>query len=138
MFDYNKLEELYTSMGFRAEVVSAIVSLATVLDKQGLSDSQKQTVYRLLSDAGQESLKEVPEKVVTGEWAEFDYGNVKIGDYVRVKPDAYDSETGTKHNGRVGILKYMAHKRCNVEYVGAEGGEAMAHPMDNLESIRLR
>jgi hypothetical protein len=137
MFEYNRLQELYSSIGFQPDVVSAIVSLATVLDKHGLDEEQKQTVYTLLSEAGRESVKSVPEKVVTGEWRDFDYGNVKIGDYVRIKPDAYDSDSGTKHNGRVGILKYMAHNRCTVEYVGADVGHSMSHPMINLESLRL-
>lgn len=138
MFDYNALTQMYSAMGFRPEIVDAVVSLATVLDRHELSDSQKETVFHLLSEAGQQSLKAVPEKVITGDWVEFDYGNVKIGDYVRVRPDAYDSETGAKHNGRVGTLKHMSHNRCVVEYVGAETGDSLAHPMGNLESIRLR
>lgn len=138
MFDYNKLTQLYSSMGFSETIVDAVVSLATVLDRHELSDSQKETVFRLLSEAGQQSLREVPEKVITGQWGEFDYGNVKIGDYVRVKPDAYDSESGAKHNGRVGTLKHMSHNRCVVEYVGAESGDSLAHPMNNLQSVRLR
>lgn len=137
IFDYNALGEIYTSLGFAPEVVSALTSLASVLDKHELTDEEKDTVFALLSDAGRESVKEVPEKVLTGEWRDFDYGNVTIGNYVRVKTDAYDSESGAKHNGRVGILKYMAHNRCTVEYVGAELGDAMAHPMNNLESLRL-
>jgi len=138
MFDYNALANFYYAMGFRPEIVDAVVSLATVLDRHELTDSQKETVFELLSKAGQESMRKVPEKVITGNWGEFDYGNVKIGDYVRVKPDAYDSASGAKHNGRVGILKHMSHNRCVVEYVGAEGGESLAHPMSNLESVRLR
>lgn len=137
MFDYNALGETYTALGFPAEVVSALTSMASVLDKHKLTDAQKDTVFALLSDAGRESVKDVPEKALKGEWRDFDYGNVTIGNYVRVKPDAYDSESGAKHNGRVGILKYMAHNRCTVDYVGAELGEAMAHPMTNLESLRL-
>jgi hypothetical protein len=137
MIEYNKLQELYSSIGFQPEIVSAIVSLATVLDKHGLDEEQKQVVYTLLSEAGRDSVKEVPEKVVNGEWRDFDYGNVKIGDYVRIKPDAYDSESGFRHNARVGILKHMAHNRCTVEYVGADVGQAMSHPMTNLESLRL-
>lgn len=138
MFDYNALTQLYSAMGFKIEIVNAVVSLATVLDRHNLSDADKETVFRLLSDAGQESLQEVPEKVITGEWRDFDYGNVQIGDYVRIKPDAYDSESGAKHNGRVGILQHMSHNRCTVAYVGAEVGEGLAHPMSNLESVRLR
>lgn len=137
MFEYNRLQELYSSIGFQPEIVSALVSLATVLDKHGLTEEQKQTVYTLLSEAGNESVKSVPEKVVAGEWRDFDYGNVKIGDYVRIKPDAYDSESGMKHNGRVGVLKHMAHNRCTVEYVGSDVGHSMSHPMTNLDSLRL-
>jgi hypothetical protein len=138
MFDYNKLQELYTSIGMQQDVVDAMVSLAAVLDRHGLTDEQKDLVYTLLSEAGRESLKELPEKVLTGEWQDFDYGNVKIGDYVRVKIDAYDSPTGAPHNGRVGILKHMSHNRCTVQYVGTELGDAMKHPVQMLDSVRLR
>jgi hypothetical protein len=137
MFEYNKLQELYASIGAQPEVVTAMVSLAVVLDRQGLTADQKLLVYNLLSEAGRDSLKKVPEKVVAGEWKDFDYGNVKIGDYVRVKPDAYDSPSGMKHNGRVGILKYMAHNRCTVDYIGEDLGNAMKHPMEMLDSLRL-
>lgn len=137
MFEYNKLQELYSAIGMQQEVVKAMVSLAVVLDRQGLTQDQKTLVYNLLSEAGRDSLKQLPEKALAGEWKDFDYGNVKIGDYVRVKVDAYDSPSGMKHNGRVGVLKYMTHNRCTVDYVGDELGNAMKHPMEMLESLRL-
>lgn len=137
MFNYHGLEHKLGALGLREDLVTALVSIAVTLDKYGLPTEDKETVYEMLSEAGRGKLDEAPEKLFNGEWEPFNYGNVKIGDYVRVKPDAYDSETGAKHNGLVGKLTYMAGHRCSVEYLGEATGNSIKHPMDNLESLRI-
>lgn len=138
MFDYLKLKTQFSALGYRSEVVTALVSIAVTLDKYDLTDSEKETVYELLSQSGREKTAILPDKLLDGNWEPFNYGNVKVGDYVRVRPDAYDSDTGRRHNGLVGILTRMSGHKCSVEYLGEATGNAIKHPMDNLESLRIR
>lgn len=138
MFDYAELQRHYESIGYGGDIVSALVSVAVVLDKYDLSDHDRDVVCNLLSEAGRGKLSQLPEKVVTGAWEPFNYGNVRIGDYVRVRPGSYDSDTGKLHNGLVGKLLHMASRQCIVDYLGEAAGRQIRHPMENLDSLRAR
>jgi len=80
-------------------------------------------------------LDSAPE-VFDDSWADFDYGNVRFGDFVRVKTDAYDSASGARHNGLVGILAYMKGGQCSVNYIGLATGNTMKHPKEKLDSLK--
>jgi hypothetical protein len=69
-------------------------------------------------------------------WRDFDYGNVKLGEFVRIKPDAYDSPSGVRHNGLVGILAFMNGGKCTVKYIGLASGNSQPHPMEKLDSLK--
>lgn len=137
MFDYTKLRDTYEAIGYDGALVEALVSVAVTLDKYDLTDSEKEVVYNLLSEAGRNKLAELPEKLIAGAWEPFNYGNVRIGDYVRVRPDTYDSETGKLHNGLVGKLLHMSNRRCTVDYLGEAAGRTIRHPMEFLDSLRI-
>lgn len=138
MHDYRSLRKRYEAIGYAGIVTEALVSVAITLDKYDLTDHERDVIYTLMSEVGRERLEQLHDAVLDGDWEPFNYGNVRIGDYVRVKPDAYDSPTGIPHNGLVGKLAYMAGHRCQVKYLGEETGSTMRHPMDNLESLRMR
>jgi hypothetical protein len=136
VFDYLELRRTVGSLGYSQDVTNAVVAAAVALDQYPLSDADKGAVFELLSDAGRKKLGDLPEKLVTGRWREdFDYGNVKIGDYVRVRPGAYDSDTGSKHNGKVGVLASVAARLATVEYIGDGNGRVIKHPISNLQSL---
>lgn len=136
MFFYPELSERIRAAGYDGPVHDAVVSLAVTLDKFDLTDEQKALVFEFVSKSGREKLAALPEHLLEGQWENFNYGNVKIGDYVRVKSSAYDSETGSKHNGLVGILTHASGGRFFVEYLGDQVGTQMHHPEMSLESLR--
>lgn len=136
MFNYHDLSERVRAAGYDGPIHDAIVSLAVTLDKFELSDEHKSVVLNLISTTGREQLDNLPQQVLDADWEDFNYGNVKIGEYVRVKKDAYDSPTGSKHNGLVGILARADARRFLVQYLGEHVGSTMYHPEKSLESLR--
>jgi hypothetical protein len=138
-FDYDDLKERLIIAGFleNSEVFNAVTNLAATLDNEEISDINREIVLEIFSKTALEQINKLPKEFLSkNKWMIFDYGNVKKGDYVRVRYDAYDSPEGSKHNGRLGILIDMKAWRCKVQYIGMPQAETMVHPMDNLESIR--
>lgn len=132
-----KLESLgYTGLRQDDEsLIQALVAVHLTLETFELSEAARGAVLDLLSTNGRKALDSVP---VFGKdaWKSFDYGNVKLGEFVRVKPDAYDSPTGAPHNGLVGILSHMRDRKCTVSYIGLASGSSQHHPMENLDSLK--
>lgn len=124
--------------GYRGDdkkVVDAIIAVHLILESYKLSATAQEIVFNLLSQNGRASLANTP---VWDEeaWDEFDYGNVKTGEFVRVRPDAYDSETGSRHNGLVGVMTYMRGRVCTVNYIGLASYNSQKHPMEKLQSLK--
>lgn len=136
MMHYQQLEKTLRALGHSEKTVAAVVSATVSMDKYGLSDDEKYAAYSLMSTVGFEALRKLPEAVVDGEWIDFDYGNVIIGDYVRVKKDAYTSVSGVNHNGKVGQLVKMYGGKCTIEYIGLDTGTSMPHPWQLLDSLK--
>lgn len=137
-FDYDDLSERLEAIGYSKESVihTTILTLAATLDNEELNDSDKLSVLSLFSSEAISQLNELPFSVLSRtSWRDFDYGNTPIGAFVRVRKDAYDSNTGKKHNGKVGILKDMRARRCKVSYIGDTVTPIMEHPMENLETL---
>lgn len=134
--DYKELENRARAMGHADDVVLAFVSAMVSIDKYDLSEGQKHDLYSLLSQAGFEALESLPEAVAKGQWVDFDYGNVKLGDYVRVKEDAYTSPSGVNHNGKVGRLVNAYGGKAQIDYLGLDTGRGMPHPFSSLESLK--
>lgn len=145
LFDYKDLEDQLIAIGFDddhefgEQVRSAALAVALTIDSYALPDDALDTILEIISSHGRKNLESLPQRVLNGsEWDEFALGNVAIGDFVRVKRDAYDSPTGAKHNGLVGTLGFVKGHRCSVNYIGSSTGKTMKHPMEKLESLRIR
>jgi len=124
--------------GYRGDdkkVVDAIIAVHLTLESYKLSPNALNIVLDLLSKNGRASLENTP-NWDEDSWVDFDYGNVKQGEFVRVKPDAYDSESGSRHNGLVGTLQYMKSHVCTVDYIGLATGNSHKHPMEKLQSLK--
>lgn len=119
-----------------ARVTEVIESIAVYLRTSGLSEDAQEQVLDLLSDKVRDKIEALP-NVTEKDWENFNLGNVKVGHYVRVKRDAYNSPIGSTHNGLVGILSYMSHGRCTVNYVGLKTGKKRIHPYGKLDSLKL-
>jgi hypothetical protein len=139
--DFNGLREKLESLGYtglREDDESLIQALAAVhltLESFELSEAAREAILGFLSATGRKALESTP---TFGEdaWQDFDYGNVKLGEFVRVKPDAYDSPTGILHNGLVGILGHMYGGKCTVNYIGLASDNSQKHPMEKLCSLK--
>lgn len=145
MFDYKDLEDRLIAIGFDDDhpdgqkIRETLLAVAVTIDHYDLSEIGMEAVSELISAAGRRRLREVPQSVLNGsDWEDFAYGNIKVGDFVRVKRDAYDSPTGIVHNGLVGILGFVSGRRCTVNYIGLQSGTTLRHPMDKLESLKIR
>lgn len=133
---YKELENKLEALGHTENTVKAITSAMASMDKYDLSEAEKHAAYSLLSEVGMEALESLPEAVAAGEWVPFDYGNVNIGDYARVKKDAYTSPSGVNHNGKVGRVAHAYGGRFTLSYIGLDTGKGFPHPMDKLESLK--
>lgn len=139
--DHENLRAKLVSLGYDGShrddesVIQALVAVHLTLDTLGLSKDAQGAVLDLLSTHGRDSIAEVPE-IYEDSWIDFDYGNVKLMDFVRVKRDAYDSDSGAKHNGLVGILLDMRGGQCTVKYTGLASRNIQKHPMSKLDSLK--
>lgn len=128
-----KLEALgYENSG---AIVDAIAAVLMTLESHKLSKADQDVVFDLISKNGRLALAAVPDWD-NDSWQDFDYGNVSQGAFVRVKPDAYDSESGARHNGLVGVLQFMQSRVCTVDYIGLATGNSHKHPMEKLQSLK--
>ena len=131
------LSEKLESLGLlqSSAVTSAVSDVLATLSMHNLTENQEREVLDLISSKGLSEIIETP-LFSDDAWVDFDYGNVKIGDYVRVKPNVYDSDTGSKHNSRVGVLVTIRARRCTVRYLGINHVYPMQHPIRNLQSLK--
>lgn len=113
-------------------VIQALVAVHLTLESLELSEGARGAVLDLLTAHGWKAFPETTED----SWQSFDYGNVKLFDFVRVKSDAYDSESGVKHNGLVGLLTDMRGGQCTVQYLGLASRSSHRHPMEKLDSLK--
>lgn len=140
--DHDGLKEVLNAIGLNenhpegSEAADAVLALLATLDAFEITNETKAQILSLVSSEGRRELSEVPAAVISESWIDFDYGNVVIGDYVRVKPDAYDSDSGRKHNGRVGKLTYVRGYQCSIEYTGLATGNSIKHPTEKLQSLK--
>lgn len=135
--DFGGIQAKLSAMGYKedSKVSKALLSALITLDNFDLSKGEMSIVLALLN---KDALKTITESgsLVNAEWEDFNYGNVKIGDFIRVKDDAYDSDTGRMHNGLVGTLLGMRGGKCTVDYLGNAINNSMQHPMGNLQSLK--
>lgn len=136
--DFDGLRAKLEALGFDGthkddeSVIQALVAVHLTLESLNLSKDAERAILDLLSDTEWESLPDISES----SWQDFDYGNVKLFDLVRVKPDAYDSDTGAKHNSLVGILTDMRGGQCTVKYIGLASRNSQRHPKEKLDSLK--
>lgn len=137
MLNLEYFQQKMDQAGFssRSKMYWAVSDMLTALDQWELSEDEKSQAMNLLSGFGRNDLAMYP-PYGDNVWDKFDYGNVRPGDYIKVKPDAYDSEHGSKHNGRVGVATHISGRRCRVRYLTETNPSYMHHPIENLLSVK--
>lgn len=68
-------------------------------------------------------------------WREFNLGDVHPGSTVRVRADAYEGDTGARHNGMVGRLVAARGGEGIVQYHNSTEGAGHRHRPDKLEVL---
>ena len=68
------------------KAADAIIAVLLTLSAFDMDDDTKTTVLNIISSRGLRAVKSFP-RIVEEDWKDFDYGNVKIEDCVRVKKD---------------------------------------------------
>lgn len=133
-----KLEEIgYGPDSDHSAVTDALVAVFLTLDMYPLSEQERRIVLNLVQESSLALISGLP-SMEDSQWEDFNYGNVRFGDFVRVKKNAYDSNTGSLHNGKVGVLVAGSSGRYTVRYIGASGVAQIRHPMGMLESLKMR
>lgn len=137
MYDLDYFTQRLITIGYGADtaVYKAVSDVLVVLGDTELTKEDMETAMNLISEYGREDIGTIPLYGFDA-WEPFNYGNVKLGEYVRVKENMYDSPTGAPHNGRVGVLLDVNSRRCTVRYLGMQQVSEMRHPIDNLLSIK--
>lgn len=136
--DFENLRAKLVSLGYTGEhrddqsVIQALIAVRLTLETLKLSKDAEGAILDLLRDTEWQAFPDTTED----SWQDFDYGNVKLFDFVRIKSDAYDSDSGAKHNGLVGILTDMRGGQCTVKYLGLASRNSQRHPMDKLDSLK--
>lgn len=130
------LPERLESIGIKKsspEVFDAVVELVMALRARNMSEQDLRLTLELVG-SGYDEIADYP-LYDDESWMDFDYGNVKPGDYVKVKSNAYDSPTGIKHNNRVGRITNISGRRVHVRYLGTSRVSEMTHPIANLQTL---
>lgn len=127
--------ERVEALGHKAgsPVHSALSDALVAMDQHNLSPDEREALLDLISSSGRAEISQLPTNC---EWEDFNYGNVKAGDYVKVREGVYDSESGSAHNGLVGVLLRVSNRRCTVRYLGRQAVSPMQHPIDSLLSMK--
>lgn len=141
MLDHKLLQQKLEALGYDGSrprdrrVSEAMHAITITLENYELSDEESDIVLDLLSDVGRDKLARLPD-LQEDHWEDFNYGNVKLGDFVRIRKDAYDTEPGNLNNGLVGVINFASHGRFLVDYIGRSAGNSGFHAMDKLQSLR--
>jgi hypothetical protein len=120
-----------------SEITKTILNLAYTLDASELSESDRSIVLQLFSSKGLEQLQNLSGRIPNSyKWSDFEIGNTREGDVVRVRLDAYTTESGAKHNGLVGVIESVYAGRVTVRYYGRYADIPQIHPREKLEILK--
>lgn len=139
MFNYEQLSKSLSDSGYDTDskIVKAIMNLSYTLDASELSETDRSIVLQLFSVRGLGQLQENPGRLPESyKWSEFEIGNTRVGDVVRVRLDAYNTSSGSNHNSLVGIIESVYAGRVEVRYLGRYADIPQTHPREKLEILK--
>lgn len=137
MLDLGSFRDRLTNLGVEtdSDLYHALCDAVVALSYWNLSESDQITALNTISEYGLSKMTSTP-IIPDDAWVPFDYGNVRPGEYVKVAPDAYSSDTGAKHNGRLGVVTEVSGHRASVRYITDPSHSLMRHPIDRLLSLK--
>ncbi len=134
--DYRFVERELEKAGYKdSSIPDAVTALFAVLDGRGLDLKDRKAVAQLFASLvakdGDLGNKAGPRSV----WRQFYLGTFPYQTTVRVKPDAYDTPAGSRHNGLTGTFASARAGRAMVQYHGRHDGSGHEHAPDKLEVL---
>jgi len=138
--DYSFIERELEKAGYYTDrergtaASAAVLALFAVLDGQELSLEERGTVARLFASLAENDGSLGNQAGPRSEWKQFYLGVVPYGTTVRVKVDAYDTVTGSAHNGLTGTFTSAHSGRCYITYHGRPGGHE--HHPNKVEILK--
>jgi hypothetical protein len=137
--DFDELSKSLEQAGYTSDdqITKTVLNLAYTLDASGLSESERSIVLQLFSSRGLEQLQNLSGRIPSSyKWSDFEIGNTREGDVVRVRLDAYTTESGSQHNGLVGVIESVYAGRVTVRYYGRYADLPQVHPREKLEILK--
>lgn len=137
--DYSRLDTVLLSLGYTDEHPEGALVRRGVLDVFHAIDALEapENARKVIGDLVTSFVRgDVNEGIARGHWEPFYLGDVELGAVVRVKSDAYSSETGAVHNGLVGYFTSAYGRRCTIRYIGRNDVVDYVHPPDKLEVLK--
>jgi hypothetical protein len=139
--DYSFVERELRNAGYYTDeergdrTVEAVSALLAVLDAQELDLNDRGAVSALFATLVWEDGELGNKAGPRSEWRQFHLGEVPYGTVLRVKPDAYDTVVGARHNGLTGVLTAVRAGRALVQYHGRAVHGGHEHHPSQLEYL---
>lgn len=100
--NYDWINEQFTAAKVRVGTGKAVLKLLKTWEEIEVSDEQAKDVFEILSKVARgHSLVQTPKDEV---WVQAQAGQLKVGDVIRVRHDAFDGAKGVSYNGKAGKI----------------------------------
>jgi hypothetical protein len=125
----------FTDVERGAALSASVIKLFETLDAADLDLEERDVAAKLFSSLVERDGDLGIRTSHRGEWKQFYLGQYQYGATVRVKTDAYDSLSGSRHNGLVGTFAATRAGRCMIVYYGRKDGTGHEHHPSKLEVL---
>jgi len=123
----------FTDVERGAALSASIIRMLETLDASELDVEEREVAVKLMAALVEKDGDLGIRATHRSEWRQFYLGQYQYGVTVRVKPDAYDTISGSRHNGLVGTFVAARAGRCMISYYGRKDGTGHEHHPSKLE-----
>lgn len=125
----------FTDVERGAALSASIIKLFETLDAAELDTEERDVAAKLFASLTEKDGDLGIRSTSRSEWKQFYLGENPYGCTIRVKPDAYDTIGGARHNGLVGTFAAARSGRCMIVYYGRNDGTGHEHHPSKLEVL---
>jgi hypothetical protein len=100
--NYDWINQQFTAAKVRVGTGKAVLKLLKTWEEIEVSPEQAKEIFEILGKVAQgHSLVQTPKDEV---WVQAQPGQLKVGDMIRVRGDAFDGDKGVSFNGKTGRI----------------------------------
>jgi len=125
----------FTDVERGAALSASIIHLFETLDASELDEDEREVAAKLFASLVEKDGNLGIRANARSQWKQFYLGQYQYGATIRVKPDAYDTLAGSRHNGLVGVFAATRAGRCMIAYYGRKDGTGHEHHPSKLEVL---